>query len=169
MKFYEICRLGLICALFLQCAMPVRHGYDRDRGMYKSTASKSQKVNSKIDDASLDQIVRPWLGTPYQYGGQSKSGIDCSGFVQIVMQAYKGVKLPRSSSAAYDIGKSLDLDEVKPGDVVFFGSFWGIDHAGVWLGEGRFVHASTSSGVMISHLESDPYWKGRYRGARRYA
>lgn len=161
--------LGLLSLLFLQCAMPARYGYDRDRGTYKSLNAKQSTKAVKLGNTSLEQIIKPWLGTPYQYGGQSKSGIDCSGFVQIVIEAYKGIKLPRSSSGAYDQGKSVDQDDLEPGDVVFFGSFWGIDHAGVWLGNGRFVHASTSSGVMISVLESDQYWKGRYQGARRYA
>lgn len=159
--------LGMASALFLECAMPTRHGYDRDRGTYKTSPSR-HAISSKIQDKNLERIIRPWLGTPYKYGGQSKKGIDCSGFVQIVMEAYKGIRLPRSTSAAYKEGASVDLKNLQTGDVVYFGSFWGIDHAGVWLGEGRFVHASTSSGVMVSHLESDPYWKGRYRGARRY-
>ena len=66
----------------------------------------------------------------------------------------------------YQMGKKIAKDDLKTGDLVFFGGGAGVDHVGVYLEEGSFTHASTSKGVMISPM-SDPYWQPRYKGARR--
>ncbi|HSQ40842.1 MAG TPA: NlpC/P60 family protein [Fibrobacteraceae bacterium] len=160
----------LLAALFFtSCSIPPRTGYDRNIGDWKKPSSgKAQDKTAHATDASLDDIIRPWLGTPYKYGGQSKSGTDCSGFVQNVMRDYKGITLPRNAAAAYKLGKEVDRSDLRTGDVVFFGTFWGIDHTGIWIGNGSFVHASTSSGVITTQLDSDPYWSKRFRGGRRY-
>jgi len=157
--------------VLLSCSMPIRTGYDRRIGDWRpisKSMTASDLAREPIGDKNLETIIRPWLGTPYQFGGQSKSGIDCSGFVQVVIRAYKGIQLPRSSSAAFKQGSSVSKSNLEPGDVLYFGSFWGIDHAGVWLGKGRFVHSATSRGVMITELDADPYWSDRYQGARHY-
>jgi murein DD-endopeptidase / murein LD-carboxypeptidase len=158
--------LTLCSTILLECSFPKRTGYDRNAGTWKSSPSR-HLVQVASGDPALLALVKPWLGTPYRYGKQDKSGTDCSGFVQVIMQSYKQVLLPRNSAQAYKEGTSVDRDGLLPGDLVFFGSLWGIDHTGIWLGEGRFVHASTSSGVIITHLDSDVYWSKRYKGARR--
>ena len=86
------------------------------------------------------------------------------------MQIYKevrGMSLPHKASKMYDMGKSVSRDDLEEGDLVFFGSFWEIDHVGIYLSGNRFVHASSSKGVMISPMDN-VYWKKRYQGARRY-
>jgi cell wall-associated NlpC family hydrolase len=151
--------------------MRIRTGYDRRIGDWRpvsKNAETSKLGDESISNKDLESIVKPWLGTPYQFGGQSKKGVDCSGFVQLVIRAYKGVQLPRNSGEAFKQGSSVSKSNLEPGDVLYFGSFWGIDHAGVWLGKGRFVHSATSRGVMITELAADPYWSDRFRGGRRY-
>lgn len=115
-----------------------------------------------------EQAVQPWLGTPYLLGGQSKKGVDCSGFSLSIMQTVKGISIPRSTGAAWKAGKAVSKGNLQPGDVVFFGNIWGVNHNGIWLGNGKFAHASSSRGVIITELENDAYWSARYRGARRY-
>jgi cell wall-associated NlpC family hydrolase len=124
-----------------------------------------------LNDTSLIKDVlyaqyREWKGTRYQLRGLSKDGIDCSGFVHITFKSKLGVNLPRSSDLQAALGTGIDKDELRAGDLVFFKTGRTLKHVGVYLEEGRFLHASTKSGVMISHL-NERYWKSAYWKARR--
>lgn len=112
----------------------------------------------------LTRSALRFLGVPYVFGGTSTSGFDCSGFVQHVF-AGLGIGLPRTADAQYDAGKPA-VGGPRAGDLVFFDTYGGVSHVGIYLGHGSFVHASSSHGVMVSHL-SDSYWSARYVGARR--
>jgi cell wall-associated NlpC family hydrolase len=113
---------------------------------------------------SLTRDALKFLGTPYVFGGTSSSGFDCSGYVQHVF-AMLGVNIPRTADAQYYAGRRIK-GGMKPGDLVFFQTYEpGPSHVGIYLGDGKFVHAS-SHGVMVSHL-SDSYWASRYLGAKR--
>lgn len=106
-----------------------------------------------------------FLGTPYVFGGTSRYGFDCSGYTQHVF-AMMGVAIPRMADAQYYAG-SRTKGGMRPGDLVFFQTYEpGPSHVGIYLGNGEFAHASSSHGVMVSHL-SDPYWSARYLGAKR--
>jgi cell wall-associated NlpC family hydrolase len=106
-----------------------------------------------------------FLGTPYVFGGTSATGFDCSGFVQHVY-GMAGISLPRTADAQFDVGHPA-LGGPRVGDLVFFETYTdGVSHVGVYLGKGKFVHASSSHGVMVSEL-SDSYWRARYVGAKR--
>jgi cell wall-associated NlpC family hydrolase len=105
-----------------------------------------------------------FLGVPYVFGGTTASGFDCSGFVQHVF-AMLGIDLPRTADAQYDVGHRA-VGGPHPGDLVFFDTYGGVSHVGIYLGNGEFVHASSSRGVMVSHL-SESYWAARYVGAKR--
>jgi cell wall-associated NlpC family hydrolase len=118
---------------------------------------------SKMARALTSSALR-FLGVPYVFGGTSTSGFDCSGFVQHVF-AMLGVGLPRTADAQYDVGRPA-VGGPRPGDLVFFDTYGGVSHVGIYLGKGQFVHASSSHGVMVSHL-SDSYWAARYVGAKR--
>ena len=114
---------------------------------------------------SLTRDALRFLGTPYVFGGTSTSGFDCSGYVQHVF-AMLGMSLPRTADAQYYAGNRI-RGSMKPGDLVFFQTYLpGPSHVGIYLGHGRFVHAS-GHGVMVSNL-SDSYWSSRYLGAKRY-
>lgn len=109
-----------------------------------------------------------FLDTPYKYGGNSQTGIDCSAFTLQVFQNALSVELPRSAREQYAAGEKISKDELQFGDLVFFNtrrvSFPG--HVGIYLGENQFVHASRSLGVTVSSLEN-VYYKKRYVGAKR--
>ncbi|MBV9234128.1 MAG: C40 family peptidase [Candidatus Eremiobacteraeota bacterium] len=114
--------------------------------------------------AMLTRSALRFLGVPYVFGGTSASGFDCSGFVQHVF-AMLGIALPRTADAQYDVGHRA-VGGPHPGDLVFFDTYGGVSHVGIYLGHGQFVHASSSHGVMVSHL-SESYWASRYVGAKR--
>lgn len=107
-------------------------------------------------------------GTPYVFGGTSQRGFDCSGFTKYVF-ASAGVSLPRTSYAQFSSGSPVSKSDLRSGDLVFFSTYSsGASHVGIYVGGGRFVHASNpSSGVKVSSL-SDSFYSSRYLGARRY-
>ncbi len=110
--------------------------------------------------------AQKYKGVPYKYGGASPKGFDCSGFVMFVYNEH-GKKLPRSADKQYETGKAVKPKDLGPGDLVFFTTAEkGASHVGIFVGGGKFIHASTSRGVMVSSL-ADSYWKPRYLGARR--
>lgn len=188
MRSHSILLAALLMALLLEsCTMKPRAGYDRNRGGYgntRSTATGNASGSATAGSASTpawqsgepitgdpgwDAVLTPWLGTPYLYGGSSRAGTDCSGFVLNVYRDKTGVQLPRTSQAGFNGGTEVDSDELQIGDLVFFGGGWGssVDHTGIYVGKNRFMHASTSKGVTVTPLD-DPYWTDRYKGARRY-
>lgn len=111
------------------------------------------------------------LGTPYRWGGTTpESGFDCSGLVSYVFRNAIGLELPRVSRDQARQGELVaDKTELEEGDLVVFGKRGRVDHIGIYVGEGRFVHApSTGKDVMVSSLETG-YWSGKYMEGRRVA
>ena len=109
------------------------------------------------------------IGTPYVYGGQSRSGTDCSGFVLQVFGPL-GVKLPRVSAEQAQVGLPIEVSALQPGDLVFFDTTGGgrVTHVGIYLGDDQFVNANSYQGkVTVDRLLGDRYWAPRYLGARR--
>ncbi len=121
----------------------------------------------RYDRKVLIKVVEQWIGTPYKYGGSTKSGVDCSGLVwQVFNEAY-GINLKRSSIELLTMVVLIKEDALLPGDLVFFKtSDKEVNHVGIYLGERRFVHSSTSRGVIISGLD-EPYYRKHYKGAGR--
>lgn len=114
----------------------------------------------KLKNEYLYQLINEWMGTPYAYGGASKRGIDCSSFAGLVMNEVYGKTLPRSSEEQAKVIKRKYERQLKEGDLVFF-SFGSsrINHVGIYLQNGKFVHASTSKGIIISNLRDSWYYK----------
>jgi len=112
------------------------------------------------------EVARMMLGAPYVWGGESPNGADCSGFVQEVYRL-AGHRLPRLADAQFEATAEVPAEEAQPGDLVFFTTYLpGPSHVGIYLGDGRFVHASSSRGVTESSLD-ERYYHERYLGAHR--
>ncbi len=109
------------------------------------------------------------VGTPYRYGGSSpQTGFDCSGLIQYVYRGTADVHLPRTSLEMSRINKpSVSRQALAAGDLVFFNISGRISHAGIYVGEGRFVHAPSSGGFVRLDRLSDRYWSKHYAGAKR--
>lgn len=120
----------------------------------------------KITNLELYALIDEWMGTPYRIGGFTKRGIDCSGFAQNLVGAIYGLYMTRTAHEQYAQCSPISKEELQEGDLVFFNTGRGISHVGVYLHNDKFVHASTSSGVIISDLK-EAYWSKRFRGAGR--
>ena len=106
-------------------------------------------------------------GMPYRNGGSDPSGFDCSGFMQYVF-ARHGTALPREVRDQYRVGREIDRDDVQAGDLLFFETVSrGASHVGMALGDGQFVHAPSSRGVVRVEPYTAVYWARRFVGARR--
>lgn len=118
--------------------------------------------------ASLSEHQQEWKGTRYRLGGTSKSGVDCSGFMQITFRDLFGIDLPRTTTEQANEGRRVSKSEIKTGDLVFFKTGRGPNgkHVGVYVKNGQFLHASTKGGVIYSDLDS-PYWSKTFWQARR--
>jgi probable lipoprotein NlpC len=165
--------LGLL--LFLTgCGPLVRPYYNRDMGGYLQpdpALTPTARIPAALKDAGygndgLRRAADSWLGVPYRFGGQSRSGIDCSGFIRQIFADVYGVRLPHNSSAIYKLGKPVSRSDLQPGDVVFFKRLGYIDHSGIYMGKNWFIHSASSVGVAYSALNA-PYFGDHYAGARR--
>jgi len=127
-----------------------------------------QKVDGKlVSNNPLISTALTWMGTPYVYGGESRRGVDCSSFVQHVFSA-NGVSLPRTAAQQAKVGTPINQTDLQTGDRLYFSSSRTyIDHTGIYIGNGKFIHASGSRrGVIISDL-SETFYQRIYVGARR--
>lgn len=135
----------------------------------KAAATQKSKTVQPKSKGTLENYASAWLGAKYVYGAASKKQTDCSGFVMQVYKGFYDIALDHSASKMYKDprGSKVGRSSLKEGDLVFFGSFWSIDHVGIYLKGDRFIHASTSKGVIISPM-SDKYWSHKYQGGRRF-
>lgn len=131
-----------------------------------SLAPAKIPASAKARKNKLDEAFRDWKGIPYVLGGASYSGVDCSSFMQIVFEDYFGVKLPRNTKDQLNVGSPVKKNRIEIGDLIFFKTGKKTLHVGVAVSSGEFMHASTSSGVMISGLE-ERYWAESYLTTRR--
>ncbi len=145
---------------------PSKSNSNSKTGTYRA----SNKAVSK-DANRLLKTAKSFLGTPYKYGGTTRSGFDCSGLVYVSFDEL-GISLPRNSSAQAGHGKEINIREAKSGDLIFFNtSGKSISHVGIVeridnSGIIYFIHSSTSKGVMISSMDEN-YWKTRFVKAVR--
>ena len=115
---------------------------------------------------SIVSLSMNYIGVPYVFGGTSPYGFDCSGYVQYIF-AKAGISIPRTADVQYDFGTPISTTDLVPGDLVFFSTYtYGASHVGIYLGDGNFIHASSSRGVTVSSL-SQAYYSSCYIGARR--
>jgi peptidoglycan DL-endopeptidase CwlO len=139
------------------------HRAPAQRGLGKFASRILSRTTTIAKNLTRDALR--FLGTPYVFGGTTTAGFDCSAYVQHVF-AMIGVNLPRTADAQYYAANRIK-GGMKAGDLVFFQTYEpGPSHVGIYLGNGKFVHASSSHGVMVSEL-SNSYWQARYLGAKR--
>lgn len=120
-----------------------------------------------LPSKTLLENVDDWYGVRYRTGGNTKTGVDCSGFTVAVYSAVYGIALPRVSREQYRISQKISTTELQEGDLVFFNTRGnGVSHVGVYLGNNKFIHASVSKGVMVNGL-FEPYYLQRFYGAGR--
>lgn len=129
-----------------------------------SSGTGSQQRGSSASERRLIETARRWLGTPYRYGGNDRSGVDCSGFTCAVFVEATGIKLPRSSREQADFCRSVERRRLRTGDLVFFTSKGGgsrINHVAIYIGDNKIIHATSSRGVIISDLD-EKYWSSHF-------
>jgi cell wall-associated NlpC family hydrolase len=131
-----------------------------------STSGSNLSKDERAIKSSLDLAYKDWKGIPYVLGGSGYNGVDCSSFMQIVFEDYFQIRLPRNTREQMKEGSSVRRNRIKMGDMVFFKTGRDSYHVGVMVNEQQFLHASTSSGVMISGLQ-EKYWSDRYLTTRR--
>ncbi|MBP2617537.1 C40 family peptidase [Chryseobacterium jejuense] len=174
-----------LSVLLIASAFVVSCGSSKNVSSNKKSGSKTvvksenlRKLDSKFDgnvSRSINDVLKDaekYLGTPYRFGGNTSSGFDCSGFTVKVFEE-NAFNLPRRSSDQAETGKNIDIRDVKPGDLLFFATAGGsrVSHVGIVHdigpdGEVKFIHASTSKGVVISSL-NEKYWNKAYLHAQR--
>ena len=135
-------------------------------GCASSPPKSSPAVAAADYSATRDRVVSTslkYVGAPYERGGTSPAGFDCSGFVLFVY-AQAGVALPHGVAKQYRLGSAVSRDELEPGDIVFFDR---LRHSGIYIGDTRFVHATKPGNVvMVSRLDEE-WFRRRWIGARR--
>jgi len=123
-------------------------------------------TNGAAKTQNILATAKSYTGVPYLWGGTTPSGFDCSGFTQYVFMK-NGITLPRTSSQQYQVGAAVSFNTLQPGDLVFFNFNSGsvVSHVGIYLGDGQFISATSSKGVIAYSFT--PYWKNAYVGAKR--
>jgi murein DD-endopeptidase / murein LD-carboxypeptidase len=139
---------------------------------FKKNGIERMVDTSQYDKDSLIELSKTYIGVPYRMGGLSKKGIDCSGLMMVIHKKF-GVVLPHSAHEQARYGIIVPLKEaLKKGDLIFFHASYHspnfITHAGVYLGDGTFIHTSRSSGVVISSI-NDSYWSSLYLFGTRFS
>ena len=137
------------------------------------SSHRAPPPNPRLSDsitviANLNDQLQHWRGAPYRYGGMSRGGVDCSGFVLMTFRDKFDLQLPRETRMQAEIGTQIDKGDLLPGDLVFFKTGSGESglHVGIYDTDNQFIHASTSRGVMRSSLDN-VYWSKKFWQARR--
>ena len=135
-----------------------------------SNSSSSGRRSSGSQDEAGDLIMNAMslIGLSYRFGGNSPTqGLDCSGFMQYIFKRSMGITLPRTSAEMATVGQQVDRANLRPGDMVFFGSGGRVSHVGMYIGNDRFIHAPrTGRDIEITSMNGN-YWKSGYITARR--
>ena len=134
----------------------------------QGTCKSTDEVARTGSNALVSEALA-WLGTPYRYGGATREGTDCSGMVMAVYEKVSGLKLPRKSAKQQEYCLAVTAEEAAEGDLVFFTTSKNhgrVNHVGLYIGGGSFVHASTSRGVIVSRL-SEEYYKRHFHSIGR--
>jgi cell wall-associated NlpC family hydrolase len=141
-------------------------------GLPSEPAAREQAVETQRGaGAAIARDARDQVGVPYRYGGdEPRRGFDCSGLVAYV-HAQEGIAVPRTAALQYAAARKVDRDDLQPGDLVFFRLVAGsrdVTHVGIYIGQGRFVHAPQSGRDVVEAKLDDPFYSERYAGSGRF-
>lgn len=163
---HKILYLGIFCAALAACSTlppaPAPVKPDRAAAVPRSPISGAQRSEALL-------LALMALGVDYRNGGRSTAtGFDCSGLVAHVFEEAYGIRLPRTVAAQSEAGLAIAANELEPGDLVFYDTLGRpYSHVGIYIGDGKFVHAPKSgTSVRVESLRST-YWTKRFNGARR--
>jgi len=150
-------------------AAPLQYGFYLAPSTTASPAERANAINAARE--RLLAVARGYAGTRYLLGGTTRRGMDCSGFVYRSFRSALGVSLPRTSESMFLWTARITLQEIQPGDLLFFRTTGTarITHVGIYLGDGAFIHSASAgraTGVIFSRLD-EPYWTRTYAGAGR--
>jgi hypothetical protein len=134
---------------------------------YRALMNKEMPPNRSNNAVrSILRAAYSVIGTPYVFGGTTPYGFDCSGFTQYAF-ARAGISLPRMADSQFYAGRRISMNRLRPGDLIFYTTYEaGASHVGIYVGNGNFIHAGTSTGVTVSSAFTG-YWGARYYGACR--
>jgi cell wall-associated NlpC family hydrolase len=170
----EACCCIFVCLFLAGCQPYLRFIASNDSMIVEEdaivehqTETKKSEENASLNRQKMMNIINKHIGTPYKYSGKDERGFDCSGFVSFVYRQSQNMEIPSFSVDQYKLGKSVSQSNLQVGDLVFFNTTGRIpSHVGIYVGENFFAHASSTSGVTITPLNSSYYTK-RYVGAKR--
>ncbi|HRP01270.1 MAG TPA: C40 family peptidase [Candidatus Kapabacteria bacterium] len=159
--------LGVSFVLF-SCTSAIRYSSNANLGTAnRISTNNSTTSNIELPESDLRRKIineaKNWIGTPYQYGGESMQGVDCSGFVMSVYHNV-GLDMPRTSDQQFNYANKVSKRNREAGDLIFFEKNNRIFHVGIYIGSNSMIHASTSKGVIIQSLD-DAYFKERYNSS----
>lgn len=143
-----------------------------EKGLIMRLSDHLQHARESVGEHASQLVVNAmgFLGVPYKYGGSSieSGGFDCSGFVRAVYEKSVGKVLPRRASEQAAATEAIDRNDLKPGDLVFFNTMRrAFSHVGIYVGEGKFIHAPRSGSTVRVEDMRQQYWQTRFNGARR--
>ncbi|MCS4533235.1 C40 family peptidase [Neisseria montereyensis] len=171
-------KILLLCVPFLlaACGSTPKHRAEvssKPKQVARSSASQVHITHIDRDQAAQELMLHGMslIGTPYRYGGSdTATGFDCSGMIQFVYQNALGVSLPRTARDMAAASRRIDPSRLKTGDLVFFntGGSSKYSHVGLYIGNGEFIHAPSSKGVIRTEKMSNPYFAKRFVGAHTF-
>lgn len=167
-KVTYLAAILLMAASFSVYASPLEGKVEpSDEKVVSEEANISEGGESPGLTDRLLSVAREFLGIPYRFGGNTLKGIDCSAYVKKVF-AMLNIDLPRSAREQFRVGRKISKDELVPGDMVFFKTYAKYpSHVGIFIGDNKFIHASSKEKkVSISSL-TEPYYSKRFIGAKR--
>ena len=146
-------------------------GDGESKGSPKVVLPKDMAEDMRSDQRLLVEEALKWLGTPYRYGGKTRSGTDCSGMTMEVYRSALGIALPRSSRDQQKFCKSIKKSSLDAGDLIFFSTGRDksrVSHVGMYIGDDKFIHASGSRGVIVSDIK-EKYYTRNYHSSGHVA
>lgn len=161
MNFKNILLTLALTLLFTSCIFNIPD--NKENKNYTKTA---QTITDRVYiEQALEEFYKEWKDVKYKFGGNSKKGIDCSAFTQRLFQQKFHLNIPRTTTTQVTIGKKIKKSQLKKGDLVFFKTTKTDRHVGIYIGGGKFMHASIK-GVKVTNLDK-PFYKKAYWTSRR--